>query len=78
MSGDVLSSILICRGFFRRLVGRWRYLIIKGEIKEQLAPESMRAWIGSAVGLNMVIWVCRSGDDDFLLVLAIQQIDSIL
>ena len=51
---------------------------MNGEIKEQLAPESMRALIGSAVGFNIVIWVCKSGDDDFLFVLAIQQINSIL
>ena len=78
MSGDVPSSILICLGFFNHLVGSWRYLTINGEINEQLAPESMRAWMGSAVGLSIVTCVCSSGDVVFLLEAAIQQIVSIL
>ena len=51
--------------------------MINGDMNEQLAPESMRVWIGSAVGLSMVICVCRSCDVVFLLA-AIQQIVSIL
>ena len=51
--------------------------MINGDMNEQLAPESMRAWIGSAVGLSMVICVCRSCDVVFLFA-AIQQIVSIL
>ena len=76
--GEVPSSILICLGFFRHLVERWWYLTRNGEMNEQLAPESMRAWIGSADGLSMVICVCRSCNVIFLLEVAIQQIVSIL
>ena len=52
--------------------------MMKGEINEQLAPESIRAWMGSATGLSKVICVCMRDDKVFLLELTIQQIDSIL